>query len=138
MPRRPEELETTDTYSPVYDPQIQLDQEAFLTQLHAYVRHLQTQNRMNQAVALTEAVHELDANKWCCAVHSDLQEKLISQDKDLLPFLRTKLEIPQLFLELSIAEASPTESSAKPYTPEEKLKAMAEKNPHLEKIDGII
>ncbi|MEM6632843.1 MAG: hypothetical protein AAF694_24445 [Bacteroidota bacterium] len=121
-------------HSPVFNPEIQIDKEAFLKFLHIYVNQLQTQNRMNQAMALTEAEHQLNGNSWKCIVKNDLSERLISQDKDLLPYLRDQLSLPQLFLEVEISEAISDESSTRPYTPEEKLKAMAEKNPSLKKL----
>ena len=130
----PADTSDTTDHSPVFNPDISIDKEAFLKYLHVYVNQLQTQNRMNQAVALTDAEHQLEGNLWKCLVKNDLSERLISQDKDLLPYLRDQLNIPQLFLEVEISEAIADENSSQPYTPEEKLKAMTEKNPSLKKL----
>ena len=89
---------------------------------------------MNQAMALTEAAHKLKGNAWYCTVNNDLSEKLISHDKELLPFMRRQLDTPELFVEISISESVPDQHPQNPYTPEEKLKAMAEKNPTLKKL----
>ena len=118
----------------MFQADISIDYEKFLQSLHGYTQQLQSQNRMNQAVALTEAEHELKGNAWYCQVKNDLSEKLISQDKDLLPFMRNQLNTPELFMELTISEIEIEQKSNIPYTPEEKLKAMAEKNPTLKKL----
>jgi hypothetical protein len=55
---------------------------------------------------------------------------------DLLDFLRAELKNGLIQLEHTLVE---TESQARPYKPEEKFKAMSEKNPELlkfkEKLD---
>ncbi|MEO1808017.1 MAG: hypothetical protein AAFU33_24615, partial [Bacteroidota bacterium] len=59
------------------------------------------------------------------------------KEKALLPYLRKELGIRDLFGELSYDASQAEKLASIPYTDEEKLKAMAEKNPNLYEFQKI-
>jgi len=126
-----------ETTQPVYNTSIQVDRDQLLNHLQKYIEQMQDQNKMNLATALAQADHSLDHNKWICKANNELQKKLIDQDKEVLAFLRKQLRTPELFLELSISQNIKKATDHQPYTPEEKLKAMMEKNPSLKKLQKL-
>ncbi len=126
-----------ETAQPVYNPEIQVDRDQFMAYLQEYIQQMQQQNKMNLATALAQADHILDHNKWICKANNELQKKLIDQDKEVLALLRRKLRTPGLFLELSISQNIKKTTDHQPYTPEEKLQAMMEKNPALKKLQKL-
>lgn len=96
-----------------------------------YANHLQKQGRMTVSAALTKRKPELRDNfALVFAVDSAAAEKDLNDQKaDLLSFLRKKLSNYKLSLSIIIATGDSADS--KPYTPSEKFKKLAEKNPMM-------
>ena len=96
-----------------------------------YANQLQKQGRMTVSAALTKRKPELRDNfALVFAVDSAAAEKDLNDQKaDLLSFLRKKLSNYKLSLSIIIATGDSADS--KPYTPSEKFKKLAEKNPMM-------
>lgn len=96
-----------------------------------YANQLQKQGRMTVSAALTKRKPELRDNfALVFAVDSAAAEKDLNDQKaDLLSFLRKKLSNYKLSLSIVIATGDAADS--KPYTPSEKFKKLAEKNPMM-------
>ena len=111
------------------NPSIHIDEKNFREILNRYIKEQRDQTRMNLASALQEAEHTLVHNCWKCTVGSELQRGLIEKDRtSVLPYLRKNLS-PEFFLELEVDDRLEAQRPHVPYTNEEKLKVMVEKNP---------
>ena len=99
-----------------------------------YANQLQKQGRMTVSAALTKRKPELRENfALVFAVDSAAAEKDLNDQKaDLLAFLRKKLSNYKLNLSIVIATGDTADS--KPYTPSEKFKKLAEKNPLMHEL----
>ncbi|MFN8144656.1 MAG: DNA polymerase III subunit gamma/tau [Bacteroidia bacterium] len=100
----------------------------------AYAQTLQDQGRMTLSAALTKRIPELGEGFMIqFYVDSAAAEKDLNDQKvDLLSFLRKKLSNYKLNLTVSIGAADSANSV--PYTPSEKFKKLAEKNPLLHEL----
>lgn len=84
---------------------------------------------------LLEAVPSiLTHNQWKVKLSNDLQKSLLEKDQDLLPFLRSRLQVPNLYLEMEISAVYVDPKDSLPYTDEEKLEAMTKRNPVLKDL----
>ncbi|HRH67111.1 MAG TPA: DNA polymerase III subunit gamma/tau [Bacteroidia bacterium] len=94
-----------------------------------YAALLEQQGRMTLAAALYKRKPELKGNFLLqFAVDSAAAEKDLNDQKaDLLSFLRKKLSNYGISLNVAIGLAD--DSNSKPYTPSEKFKKLADKNP---------
>ena len=119
------------------NPSIQLDEAVFRATLEEYIQKEREQTHMNLASALQEAEHTLVHNCWTCSVGNELQRGLIEKSRTyLLPYMRKPLS-PELFLDLKVDEKLEAQRPHVPYTNEEKLSVMVEKNPSLQRLREI-
>ncbi|GAB4426632.1 MAG: hypothetical protein OHK0039_44700 [Bacteroidia bacterium] len=126
--------ETTRVYA--LDPSVTIDPTAFAAALNAYADMLQAQNRMNLASVLRNGRTELDHNCWRFTAESEILRNMVDREKDLLPYLRERLGVPELYGEFLI-DSSKAQETHIPYTNEEKLREMARENPTLSKFQEI-
>ncbi|MEM9933440.1 MAG: DNA polymerase III subunit gamma/tau [Bacteroidota bacterium] len=130
-----EEPESVQEYA--LNPKISLDIEAFKEGLAVYVESLKKEDKYSLASTLEHATHQFEHNKWTCLVENSIEEKLLSKEKDILPFLRSRLGVQELFLELGINPNISQKVAPQAYTQEEKLQEMIKKNPTLKELQKI-
>ncbi|MEO0581243.1 MAG: hypothetical protein AAF135_03375 [Bacteroidota bacterium] len=119
------------------NPQVQVQEELFQQSLKKYAEKLKSENRMNLSSVLMNGKSRFEHNKWYFVVENELQLNLVDKEKALLPYLRKELGIRDLFGELAYDASQAEKLASIPYTDEEKLKAMAEKNPSLYEFQKI-
>ncbi|MBK6444803.1 MAG: DNA polymerase III subunit gamma/tau [Bacteroidetes bacterium] len=99
-----------------------------------YAKNLQVQGRMTLSAALLKRKPDLKENfALFFAVDSAAAEKDLNDQKvDLLGFLRNKLS--KYKLNLTVVLGTGDDTTSRPYTPSEKFKKLAEKNPLLHEL----
>jgi hypothetical protein len=128
----PEEVRTY-----TVNPAVHIDPEALKTALDAYIARQKERHNMTLATALEDGSSGLHHNRWRLAVDNELSIQKVDQDKELLPYLRQQLGVPDLYLELGIRPPEEARRAAVPYTNEAKLAEMSQKNPALRKLQEI-
>ena len=126
-----EEKETIETHSIVEDaPQQHFELHELKNVWKSYCDQLHKTGRMAMLGTLTLSEPALQADyKITYEVHNDSQMRELELEKpDLIGFLRKQLKNYTLEFVIEKSEAS---KSFKPYTSEEKLKAMEDRNPHV-------
>ena len=126
-----DEQETIETHSIVEDaPQQHFELSELKNVWKAYCDQLHKTGRMAMLGTLTLSEPALDANyRISYEVHNDSQMRELELEKpDLIGFLRKQLKNYTLEFIIEKSEAS---KSFKPYTSEEKFKAMEERNPNV-------
>ncbi len=120
------------------NPAIQVPEETFQRELAEVVKVLQDGHKMNLASAIREGRNELYHNRWRLAVANEVLLGFVERERGfLLPAMRGRLGVAELFLELSV-DASLSESKSNvPYTEEQKLQVMVEENPAIRKLQEI-
>ncbi|MDP5169847.1 MAG: hypothetical protein NWR72_06355 [Bacteroidia bacterium] len=116
---------------------IHIPKEKFDKALAGLIEQLQGENKMNLASAIKEGKTELLHNRWSLAVANEVLFQIVEREKDLLPYLRDQLEVSELFLALTVDSSGANDTSARPYTEEQKLKVMTEENPALKRLQEI-
>ena len=117
---------------------IQIDEQSFQKLLNQYIEKLKAQNSMNLASCLQEGKTNLTHNHWTLTLENGLLKGMLDREKEgILLFLRQELQVPELYLTIEIDENPQNVKAKKPYTNEEKLKEMAQKNPSLKKLQEI-
>lgn len=116
------------------DESVSIDHKLFKQHLDIYVNRLIKNGKTILGTALQNPVFELVANKWNLTVSNSLLPDLIQRETELLPYLRSSIKVPNLYLEVTVDESYVNPQDAKPYTDEEKLAAMAEKNPLIDEL----
>lgn len=116
---------------------ISIDRNKFNFTLKKYTDKLKKQDKFTLISILQEAHHEFDHNKWMCKVPNDLAEQWVKKEVDMVPFFRKELGINELFIEILVDKNHVQNSGSQPYTQEEKLKAMAEKNPAIKQLEKL-
>ncbi|MEZ4685835.1 MAG: hypothetical protein R3B47_07145 [Bacteroidia bacterium] len=111
------------------DESVYIDPELFKQHLDIYIEGLIKNGKTILATALQNPKYQLTFNKWNLVVANSLLPDLIQRETELLPYLRINLKVPNLYLEVTVDESYVNPQDARPYTDEEKLAAMAEKNP---------
>lgn len=130
----------TDKDEPVsfdINPQVEVDPERLQSILLEYSAQLKEQNKMNLASILENGTTTLEHNKWRFSVENDLLKGMLEREQDLLPYLREKLQVPDLFGEYFVDESNGQNQTNIPYTNEEKLLEMSKENPQLEQFQKI-
>ena len=93
---------------------------------------------MNLASCLQEGKTLLTHNHWTLTLENGLLKGMLDREKEgILLFLRQELQVPELYLTIKVDERSQNTKASKPYTNEEKLKEMVQKNPSLKKLQEI-
>ncbi|MCL4103819.1 UNVERIFIED_CONTAM: hypothetical protein GTU68_029136 [Idotea baltica] len=130
-PGQEEEEEETEEFIK-YDPNFVIDPVLFEKKLDALIVILENQRAYVTLSALAKTAYALKGNKWLQRVSTDLAKKQLFEEKQVLAYMRKELKIPNLMLEIEVAELKTPEGDRLLYTNEEKLKAMKEKNPDLD------
>ncbi|MEM6344889.1 MAG: hypothetical protein AAF927_13440 [Bacteroidota bacterium] len=130
-----EQDEEPKTYA--INPAVNLSFEQFQTILTSFVDQLKAGGKMNFASALEHGESRLEHNCWHYKVGNQLSLQMIEKEKNLLPYLRTKTGIKDLFLKIVVDDNLKRPEESIPYSPEDKLKVMGEKNPALNKLQEI-
>ena len=93
---------------------------------------------MNLASAIREGKNELHHNRWSLAVANELLMGFVERERGfLLPAMRSRLGVAELFLELSVDISLAESKTGLPYTDEQKLQVMLEENPAIRKLQEI-
>lgn len=92
---------------------------------------------MNLASAIKEGNNQILHNRWTLEVANDVLLQIVKRETDLLPRMRSNLEVNELFMDLRVDPKLVTQSSDKPYTEEQKLKVMSEENDALKRLQEI-
>lgn len=124
------EEEEEDEKPVAYDPSINIDPEAFGKAYEQAVQELRDAGKHSLVSCLVKDAYRLDHNKWIQIVPNDAMKKQLDLDRDILQKVREKLNIRNLILEVKV-EVLEIKGDNLPYTNEEKLKLMEEKNPNL-------
>lgn len=120
------------------NPGIQIPEEAFRRELGEVVKVLQDGHKMNLASAIREGKNELHHNRWSLAVANELLMGFVERERGfLLPAMRSRLGVAELFLELSVDISLAESKTGLPYTDEQKLQVMLEENPAIRKLQEI-
>lgn len=119
------------------NPEVEIDPKQLQEVILTYSSQLKEQNRMNLSSILENGESTLEHNKWRFSVENDLLKGMLDREQDLLPYLREKLGVPDLFGEYYVDDSDQTKQSSIPYTNEEKLLEMGKKNLHLEQLQKI-
>lgn len=118
------------------DERVVVDSHLFEEALAEYVDKLKDANKTILAVALQKPRYFFNYNMLRLTLTNQLLPDLIAREQELLPFLRKKLQVPNLFLEIEIDASYVDPQDEKPYTDEEKLVAMRKKNPAIEALQA--
>ncbi len=119
------------------DPSIHIDESSFGNAIKAYQDKLTAINKINLATFISLSGKALVHNKWNCAVSNPLQKESIERDPELLPFLRQYLQIPSLYIEVTVDAALTPKEAYEPYTDEEKLKQLTIDRPAMTKLQKL-
>lgn len=116
-----------------FNPDFQINEEHFFTIYDQLIEKLEASRNFISVSALQKTAVKLEGNKWIQTVPTDVMKKQLFESKQVLGFMRERLSIPNLMLEIIVAEIKPV-GDARPYTNEDKLRLMVEKNPNLEEF----
>jgi DNA polymerase III subunit gamma/tau len=119
------------------NPTLSVSEPAFAKALDQYIERLQALGKLNLAAILRNGKTDLIHNRWQLTVESELFQGMVEKEQALLPFLREQLEIGELFLEIVVDESATLARDTIPYTDEQKLQAMSQKNPNLRQLQEI-
>ena len=114
-----------------FNPDFKIDTKAFEKAYEELLQKLENKRNFIVSGAMNKAAYELKGNKWVQQVPTDLAKKALFEEKEVLTFMRERLAIPNLMLEIEVSETALPTHDTKPYTNEEKLRIMLEKNPAL-------
>lgn len=124
-----------------YNPKINILPSRFSAALERLREHLREESRESLRASLNPDYTKLEHNRWTQIVNSSHQKKLLLEEKWIVTNLREALDEPTLMLEILVEELKEGGDS-QPYTVQDRLKLMQEKNPHLEilmkKFDAMI
>lgn len=129
-------VETETEY--VLNPSVEIDTTLFEQNLKDIIQKLKKENKMNMAMALESGNSVLTHNCWKLSLENDLLLRVMDRNKDrVLNYFRSKLQQPDLFLEMNVEAPNNIEKATKPYTNEEKLREMSQNNPALQELQKI-
>lgn len=115
-----------------FDKSFKIDADAFTAVYEKMTNKLDVEKKHMTISLLRKDGYELEGNKWIQQVPSEVAKKQLFEEKQIIEFFRKELKMPNLMLEIKVVEMAPSESDSRPYTNEEKMKIMHEKNPSLE------
>jgi DNA polymerase-3 subunit gamma/tau len=119
------------------NPAVTIDQDVFRKFLLQYATKVKEQNRIQLASILENGISSFEHNAWTFTVENDLMLSLLEKEQDILPFLRHKLGVPDMYWNLIVDRKYENPQDKIPYTNEEKLKEMVLKNPNLGQLQEI-
>jgi DNA polymerase-3 subunit gamma/tau len=126
-----------------HDKTVKIDETRFYRSFEALLELLTSKNKMGLATNLHKNALQLSGNRWIQTVANDVLQRQLDEERDLIvPFMRERLGLPNLILEIEISESLAEARDLRPYTNEAKLEAMLQKNPLLrdfmKKFDTMI
>lgn len=92
---------------------------------------------MNLASAIREGKNQLHHNQWTLEVANDVLLQIVRRETGLLPRMRAKLGVNELFMELRVDPSLVSQATDRPYTEEQKLKVMTDENEALKRLQEI-
>lgn len=128
-----EEEEETEEFIQ-FDTNFRIDTGSFDKAYAALLKKLESEKRHFTIGALKRQACVLKGNKWIQYVPSDVAKRALTEDRSVVPFMREKIGVPNLMLEVLVKEIQNEDAASRLYTNDDKLKAMIEKNPDLDKF----
>lgn len=134
---QPEEEKEEEEVEYSLNPEINIPQEQFESALQELIHKVQEEGKMNMASAIREGKNTLHHNQWTLEVANDVLLKIVKREKALMPYMREKLSVMELFMDLKVDATLVSSKSDKPYTEEQKLKVMTDENEALKRLQEI-
>lgn len=119
------------------NPSIHIPEEQFQAELDALVSWIQETGKMNLASAIKEGKNQLHHNQWTLEVANDVLFQIVRRETGLLPRMRAKLGVNELFMELKVDPSLVSQATDRPYTEEQKLNVMTDENEALKRLQEI-
>lgn len=117
------------------DKGAQLDQGRVEAAIAQWGEELKVANRITLATSLTQAAIKLEFNKLILALGSDVERSMMERDRtEIAVVLREKTGYASLFIEIVVDPSLIPQREDKPYTMEDKLKVLSEKNPAMRRL----
>ncbi|MCB9230277.1 MAG: hypothetical protein H6581_01320 [Bacteroidia bacterium] len=116
---------------PAYDESVNIDPALFAQAYDELVAQFRDEQRTSLVSILGKNKFSLDHNRFVVIVHNEVSKKQLERERDMILFLRQKTGVPNLIMEIEIREIEANALDKLPYTNEERLKIMEEKNPKL-------
>ncbi len=131
-----DQLEKDIDYS--LNPAVQIDKSLFDTAIAEFAETAKKSNKMNLISAFQNPDYTLHHNHWTLKVENNIIFNVVEREKEsLLPFMRNRLKVPDLFMDMEIESSHARADEAMPYTEEEKLNVMTSKNDSLKRLQEI-
>lgn len=131
-----DQLEEDIDYS--LNPAVQIDKSLFDTAIAEFAETAKQSNKMNLKSAFQNPEYSLNHNHWTLKVENTIIFNVVEREKEsLLPFMRNRLKVPDLFMDMEIESNHTRPDEVMPYTEEEKLNVMTSKNPSLKRLQEI-
>lgn len=126
-----------------HDKTVKIDETRFYRAFESLVEQLINKNKMSVSTALRKDTVQLSGNRWIQTVPNEVLQRQLDEEREfIVPFMRERLGLPTLILEIEISETLAEARDLRPYTNEAKLEAMLQKNPLLrdfmKKFDTMI
>lgn len=134
---QPEEEKEEEEVEYSLNPSINIPQEQFDAALQELVHKVQEEGKMNMASAIREGKNTVHHNQWTLEVANDVLLKIVKREKALMPYMREKLSVMELFMDLKVDGSLVERTGDKPYTEEQKLKVMTDENEALKRLQEI-
>lgn len=114
-----------------YDERVTIDPEVFEAAYLKLLDMLNSEGKFRVVSLLRQDAYRLDHNKWIQGVPSEVVRKQLADERFVVDFMREHTGVTNLLLEMEIQELAANPNDSRPYTNEEKLDQMLNKNPHL-------
>jgi DNA polymerase-3 subunit gamma/tau len=114
-----------------YDQRVVIDIAVFEAAYGKLLEFLTSDGKFRIATLLRQDAYRLDHNKWIQGVPSEVVRRQLAEERFVVDFMREHTGITNLLLEMEIMELAPNPNDSRPYTNEEKLDQMLNKNPSL-------
>lgn len=134
---QPKQEADEDPQSYEINPSVNLTEAQFFAILNIFIEDLKSTGKMNFASALEHGETRLEHNCWHYKVGNQLSLQMIEKEKSLLPYLREQSGVKDLFQKIVVDDNLKRPEESIPYSPEDKLKVMGEKNPALNRLQEI-
>lgn len=126
-----------------HDANVKIDETRFYRAFESLVDQLVNKNKMSVSTALRKDTVKLTGNRWIQTVQNEVLQRQLDEEREfIVPFMRERVGLPTLILEIEISESLAEARDLRPYTNEAKLEAMLQKNPLLrdfmKKFDTMI
>lgn len=114
-----------------YDERVTIDPKVFEAAYLKLLDMLNSEGKFRVVSLLRQDAYRLDHNKWIQGVPSEVVRKQLADERFVVDFMREHTGVTNLLLEMEIQELAANPNDSRPYTNEEKLDQMLNKNPHL-------